>query len=235
MNQTTLSVEQIAAETQRYMVKVYLWMCLAMIITGAVAMYAHESDFVYNLIFGNKVGFFVLILLEFVAVGILVKSIKRMTVLVATIIFIVYSILNGLTLSCIFEIYTTESIASTFFVTAGTFGVMSIYGFTTKTDLTKWGNILFMGIVGLVIASLVNYFMQSKLIYWITTAVGLLIFVGLTAYDTQKIKNANIIGNEGSDDDHKESIVGALILYLDLINLFLYILRIFGRRENRRK
>jgi FtsH-binding integral membrane protein len=155
-----------------------------------------------------------------------------MSAVVATIIFILYSVLFGLTLSFIFKVYTSESIASTFFITAGTFGIMSAYGYLTKTDLTKWGNILFMGVIGLVISSLVNQFLlQSSLLYWITTCAGVLIFVGLTAYDTQKIKNANIIGNEGSDDDHKESIIGALILYLDFINMFLFLLRIFGRRK----
>jgi FtsH-binding integral membrane protein len=231
MSENSLTVEQIAAENQRYMVKVYSWMCVAMIVTGAIAMYTATTPFISDLIFGTKFVFFGLIILEFVAVGILVKTINRLSAQVATIIFIVYSILNGLTLSLIFKVYTEESIASTFFVTAGTFGAMSVYGYTTKTDLTKWGNILFMGVIGLLIASVVNYFLQSSLLYWITTGVGVITFTALTAYDTQKIKNANIIGNEGSDDDHKESIMGALILYLDFINLFLYLLRIFGRRK----
>lgn len=231
MNQNSITLEQIAAENQRYMVKVYSWMCLAMIITGSIAMYTASNDTLMNIISGSKWIFFGLIILEFVAVGILVKLINKMTPAVATLIFILYSLFNGLTLSFIFKIYTSESIASTFFVTAGTFGVMSIYGYTTKTDLSKWGNILFMGLIGLIIASLVNYLMQSAMLYWITTGVGVIIFVALTAYDTQKIKNANIIGNEGTGDDHKESIMGALILYLDFINLFLYLLRIFGRRK----
>jgi uncharacterized protein len=232
MNHSTISVEQIAAENQRYIVKVYSWMCLAMIITGGVAMYTAASDSISNAINGSPYIFYGLIILQFVAVGVLVRLINRMSAIVATIIFILYSVLFGLTLSFIFKVYTSESIASTFFITAGTFGIMSAYGYLTKTDLTKWGNILFMGVIGLVISSLVNQFLlQSSLIYWITTCAGVLIFVGLTAYDTQKIKNANIIGNEGSDDDHKESIIGALILYLDFINMFLFLLRIFGRRK----
>jgi FtsH-binding integral membrane protein len=149
----------------------------------------------------------------------------------ATMIFIAYSALNGLTLSLIFVIYTAESIASTFFITAGTFAVMSIYGYTTKADLSKWGNLLFMGLVGILIASVVNIFLQDEMLYWITTYAGVLIFVGLTAYDTQKIKATNIIGNEGTEDDSKEAIMGALTLYLDFINLFLYLLRIFGRKK----
>jgi Integral membrane protein, interacts with FtsH len=228
---TSITLEQIAAENQRYMVKVYSWMCLALVITGGVAMYTASSEAMMSLIFGNKYVFFGLILLEFVAVGVLVSLINRMTASVATVIFIVYSVFNGLTLSAIFTLYTSESIASTFFITAGTFGVMSFYGYITKTDLTKWGNLFFMGLIGLIIASVVNWFMQSSVLYWITTCAGVLIFTGLTAYDTQKIKNTNIIGNEGSDQDHKEAIMGALTLYLDFINLFLYLLRIFGRRK----
>jgi uncharacterized protein len=232
MNPNSISVEQIAAENQRYIVKVYSWMCLAMIITGCVAMYTASSDEISNLINSSPWIFFGLIILQFVAVGLLVKLINRINAIVATVVFILYSVLFGLTLSFIFKVYTSESIASTFFITSGTFGAMSIWGYFTKTDLTKWGNILFMGLIGIIIATLVNQFLlQSSMLYWITTCAGVLVFVGLTAYDTQKIKNANIIGNEGSEDDHKESIIGALILYLDFINLFLYMLRIFGRRK----
>lgn len=230
-NSNSITLEQIAAENQRYMVKVYSWMCLALIITGGVAMYTASSETLMQMVFGNKYVFFGLIVLEFVAVGVLVGLINRMTASVATVIFIIYSLFNGLTLSAIFTLYTSESIASTFFITAGTFGAMSFYGYVTKTDLTKWGNLFFMGLIGLIIASVVNWFMQSSVLYWITTCAGVLIFTGLTAYDTQKIKNTNIIGNEGSDQDHKEAIMGALTLYLDFINLFLYLLRIFGRRK----
>jgi uncharacterized protein len=232
MSHNTLTVEQVAAENQRYIVKVYGWMCLAMIITGAVAMYTASSEALSSMISSNQYIFFGLIILQFIAVGVLVRLINKMSAIVATVIFVLYSILFGLTLSFIFKVYTSESIASTFFITSGTFGAMSIWGYLTKTDLTRWGNILFMGVIGLIIASLVNQFLlQSSTLYWVTTCAGVLIFVGLTAYDTQKIKNANIIGNEGSDEDHKESIIGALILYLDFINLFLYLLRIFGRRK----
>ncbi|HYG19095.1 MAG TPA: Bax inhibitor-1/YccA family protein [Ohtaekwangia sp.] len=231
MNPKPITLDQAAAETQRFMVKVYGWMGLALVITGFVAMYTASSPAILNIIFGSKWMFFGLIILELVAVGILVSLINRMSAAMGTVIFIAYSMLNGLTLSCIFVVYTEESIASTFFVTAGTFAVMSIYGYTTKTDLTKWGNLLFMGLVGMIIASLANMFMRSEMLYWITTYAGVFIFVGLTAYDTQKIKNMNIIGNEGTDDDKKEAIMGALTLYLDFINLFLYLLRIFGRKK----
>jgi FtsH-binding integral membrane protein len=159
------------------------------------------------------------------------EAVQRMSANTATFVFLMYALVNGLTLSVIFLVYTLGSIASTFFVTAATFGVMSAYGYFTKTDLTKMGNILFMALIGLIIASLVNIFLNNSTLYWIITYAGVLIFVGLTAYDTQKIKEMNIIGNEGTEEDQKEAIMGALTLYLDFINLFLYLLRILGNRD----
>jgi uncharacterized protein len=226
-----LTLAQIEAETQRYMVKVYGWMCLALFITGAMAMYTATSETLIDFVFGSRITFFGLIILQFIAVGSLAGAIHRMSANTAIMIFILYSLVNGLTLSGIFFVYTSESIASTFFITAGTFGIMSFYGYTTKSDLSKWGNLLFMGLIGLIIASIANFFMKSTMLYWVTTYIGVIIFVGLTAYDTQKIKNANVIGNEGTEDDSKEAIMGALTLYLDFINLFLYLLRIFGRKK----
>ena len=131
----------------------------------------------------------------------------------------------------VFLAYTAASITSTFLVTAGTFGAMSFYGYTTRRDLTSWGSFFFMGLIGIIIASVVNIFLQRSLMYWVIAYVGVLIFVGLTAYDTQKIKEMNILGNEGTDEDTKEAIRGALTLYLDFINLFLMLLRIMGDRR----
>ena len=226
-----LTLEQIQAETQRYMVKVYGWMCLALFITGLVAMYTAGSETLVGIILGNRFVFLGLIIVEFIAVASLAGLVHRISATTAMLIFVGYSVLNGLTLSIIFFVFTTESIASTFYITGGTFGIMSFYGYTTKSDLSKWGNLLFMGLAGLIIASIANFFMRSPMLYWITTYIGVLIFVGLTAYDTQKIKNTNIIGNEGTEEDSKEAIMGALTLYLDFINLFLFLLRIFGRRK----
>jgi FtsH-binding integral membrane protein len=228
---TMPTVDQVLAEQQRFMVKVYGWMSVGLILTGVVAWYTASSEALLGFIFGTKWMFFALIILELISVALLVSMINRMSANLATFVFFVYATLNGLTLSCIFIVYTTSSIASTFFITAGTFAVMSIYGYTTKSDLSKWGNLLFMGLIGLMIASVANWFMKSEILHWIISFVGVITFVGLTAYDTQKIKNMNIIGNEGSDEDHKEAIMGALTLYLDFINLFLYLLRIFGRRR----
>lgn len=142
--------------------------------------------------------------------------------------FMGYAVLNGLTLSLIFLIYTFSSIALTFFVTAGTFAVMSIYGYVTKTDLTKIGKIMMMLLVGIIIASLVNLFLKSPMIYWITTYVGVAVFVGLIAYDTQKIKNYFLELNGDESLMGRMAIMGALTLYLDFINLFLFLLRLFG-------
>ncbi len=225
------TLSQAEAETQRFMTKVYGWMSAALAVTGLVAIYVASTPSLVEIIFGNRILFWGLIIGEIFMVGAMVGWVQKMSANTATLLFFGYAMVNGLTLSSIFLIYTAGSIASTFFITAGTFGVMSFYGYTTKSDLTKWKNILFMGVIGLVIASIVNIFMKSTMLYWITTYAGVLIFVGLTAYDTQKIKNMNIIGNEGTDEDHKEAIMGALSLYLDFINLFLYLLRIFGKRK----
>jgi uncharacterized protein len=167
-----------------------------------------------------------------VLVGYLVTAIQKMSAMTATIVFVLYSILNGVTLSAIFFVFTADSISNVFFITAGTFAAMSAYGYFTKKDLTKLGSILIMALIGLIIASVVNIFLNSEMLYWISSYVGVLIFVGLIAYDTQKLKKLNVVvGNEGTDDDKKEAIVGALTLYLDFINLFLFLLRIFGRRR----
>ena len=226
-----LSAEEIQAEQASFIAKVYGWMTAALIITGLVAVWCASNPAAIEFIFGSKLVFWGLIIVEFICVASLVAVIGRISSTTATLIFIGYSALNGLTLSGIFLIYTSESIANTFFITATTFGLMSAYGYFTKRDLTTIGNLAFMALLGLIIASVVNMFLESEMLYWITTYAGILIFVALIAYDTQKIKNLNVIGNEGTEEDKKEAIVGALTLYLDFINLFLYLLRIFGRRK----
>jgi uncharacterized protein len=226
-----ISKEQEIAETKRFFVRVYAWMSMALIITGLVAFRTASSPEIISFIFGQKFVFYGMLILELVLVGVLVGAIQKMSAVTATIVFVLYSILNGVTLASIFFVFTTDSLASTFFITAGTFAAMSLYGYFTKSDLTKLGNILIMALFGLIIASVVNMFFQNEMLYWITTYAGVLIFVGLIAYDTQKLKKLNVIGNEGSDEDKKEAIIGALVLYLDFINLFLYLLRIFGKRR----
>lgn len=225
------SQENIAAEQARFMTKVYGWMSLALLTSAAFAVFIASSPSLIQAIFGNRVLFWILIIAQFGAVIALSAAIQKMSTMVATMVFLGYSALTGITLSSIFLIYTAGSIASTFVITALTFGAMSAYGYFTKRDLTTIGNMAMMGLIGIVIASLFNIFFQNETVYWVTTYLGVLIFVGLTAYDTQKIKNMNIIGNEGTDEDRKEAIMGALTLYLDFINLFLMLLRLFGDRR----
>ena len=146
-------------------------------------------------------------------------------------VFLIYSTLTGISLSTIFSVYTTASIASTFFISALTFGVMALTGYTTKTDLTKLGSLLYMGLIGIIIASIVNFFIGSSFMHYIISIIGILVFTGLTAYDVQKIKNIGNQVQEGSESAQKLMIMGALTLYLDFINLFLMMLRLFGSRD----
>lgn len=224
-------MDSAALETRTFMSKVYGWMCVGLVITAAVAMLASSNASVMESLFSNPLLFFGLIIAQLGLVVTLSAAIKKISANTALVLFFLYAALTGLTFSVIFLVYTAASIASTFVVTAVTFGVMSLYGYITKTDLTTMGNIAFMGLIGIIVASLVNIFWPNGTLYWIITYVGVLVFVVLTAYDTQKIKRFNILGNAGSDEDKKESIIGALTLYLDFINLFLLLLRIFGRRR----
>ncbi|MEI6864700.1 Bax inhibitor-1/YccA family protein [Flavicella sp.] len=212
--------------------KVYGWMSAALVITGVVAMWAASTPAVQQAIFSGTtmIPFYILIAAEFGAVIYLSARINKMSAETAGIVFLLYSVLNGLTLSMVFLIYTSSSIASTFLVTAATFGVMSAYGYITKRDLTSIGNLAFMGLIGLIIASVVNMFLQSEIMYWVITYAGVLIFVALTAYDTQKIKRMASF-DDSQEDYKKKSILGALTLYLDFVNLFLYLLRFMGNRK----
>jgi FtsH-binding integral membrane protein len=225
------SIDAVAAEQQRFMVRVYNWMTAGLCITGFMAFYVSNSPTIMGIIFGNSLIPFALIAVQLGLVIWLSVRVQHMSASLATGVFMLYAGLTGVTFSAIFLVYTAASITSTFMITAGTFGAMSIYGYTTKKDLTSWGSFLFMGLIGLIIAMVVNMFMESEAMHAIITYAGILIFVGLTAYDTQKIKEMNIIGNEGTDEDTKEAISGALTLYLDFINLFLMILRLMGDRE----
>ncbi|HMV42384.1 MAG TPA: Bax inhibitor-1/YccA family protein [Leptospiraceae bacterium] len=232
MNQSySMSPAQVMAEQQRFIVKVYSWMSVALGLTGIVSMLVASSETALRIVVGNSFVFYGLLIGEFILVATLSGLVQKMNATVATFVFLFYAALNGLTFSIIFVVYTSASISSTFYITAGTFALTSFYGYVTKSDLTKLGNLFMMALIGLILASVVNLFMKSEAIYWITTYIGVILFVGLTAYDTQKIKNMNIIGNEGTEEDQKEAIMGALTLYLDFINLFLYLLRIFGRRR----
>jgi FtsH-binding integral membrane protein len=226
-----MSVDAAAAAQQRLLVRVSYWMSAGLAITGFMAFYVSNSPAMMKIIFGNPIMPIALIITQIGLVFWLATRVMQMSASKATGVFMLYAGLTGITFSAIFMAYTTASIFSTFLVTAGTFGAMSLYGYTTKKDLTSWGSFLFMGLIGIIIASLVNMFMQSSMMHMIITYAGVLIFVGLTAYDTQKIKEMNILGNEGTEEDTKEAIRGALTLYLDFINLFLMLLRLMGDRR----
>ncbi len=229
------SIETSTAKEAALMNKVYSWMSGALLITAFVAWWAATTPTFSQLLFTpqggvNKLFFYGLIGAELGLVFWLSARIKTMTAERASLLFILYAVLNGLTMSTVFLLYTSASITSTFFITAGTFGTMSFYGYTTKKDLTSWGNLLFMALIGLIISTVVNMFLQSTMLYYLLNYVGVIIFVGLTAYDTQKIKRmASQINSE--EDAKKGAIIGALTLYLDFINLFLYLLRILGDRK----
>ncbi len=231
VQQQGFSEAQVAAENAAFMRKVYAFMAAGLGVTALTAVLVASSEAAIRLIVLNRGVFYGLLIGELVMVWTFASVAQRMSAVGAAALFFIYAMMNGLTLSVIFLVYTKASISLTFFVTAGTFGGMSVYGFLTKRDLTSVGNFMMMGLFGLILASIVNLFLGSPMIYWATTYFGILIFVGLTAYDTQKIKQLNVIGNAGSDEDHKEAIHGALVLYLDFINLFLYMLRLLGRRR----
>jgi FtsH-binding integral membrane protein len=214
-----------------YITKVYNWMAVALLLTGAVAYFTAGSEQLIQLIFGNRILFFGLIIGELLLVGYISARIQKLSSYNATLLFLLYSALNGLTLSFVFMAYTSASITSTFIITAGTFGAMSVYGYFTKSDLTKIGNLAFMALIGIIIASVVNLFMKSEMMYWIITYLGVAIFVALIAYDTQKLKRLAMQGFENEEHMEKGAILGALTLYLDFINLFLFLLRIFGNRK----
>lgn len=219
-------------EVRSFVVKVYQWMSAGLALTGGVAYYMAVHEPLIRALTQNMVLFIVLLVVEVLAVFFLAAWVHRMSSAMAMTIFLSYAALNGVTLSVIFLVYTSSSIANAFFVTAGTFGVMSVYGYTTKTDLTSVGNLCMQGLFGIIIASFANFFIHSPAIYWITTYAGVLVFTGLTAYDTQKIKAMNVPADEGTEEETKDAISGALALYLDFINLFLDILRIMGKRRD---
>jgi FtsH-binding integral membrane protein len=214
-----------------FITKVYNWMALALLVTGLVAYFTATSPSMINAIVSSKLIFYGLLISELLLVIYLTSAIKRLSQNMAITVFMVYSILNGLTMSVIFLVYTSSSISTTFLVTAGTFGAMSLYGYYTKKDLTSIGNMAIMALIGIIIASIVNIFLQNEMMYWIITYLGVAVFVGLTAYDTQKLKEIGSRGFANEEGMEKMSILGALTLYLDFINLFLFLLRIFGGRK----
>ncbi|WP_373697536.1 Bax inhibitor-1/YccA family protein [Porphyromonas loveana] len=229
-NQSTIYVDStLQATTMRH---VFAWMFGALGITALTAMLVAKSSFIYTIIM-NPGLLWGLIIAELALVFILSARIGKMSFFTASLLFTGYSLLNGVTLSSIFIVYTATSIATTFFIAAGMFGAMALWGYTTKKDLSRWGSIFFMLLIGLILATVVNMFLRSDAMGFIISIIGVIIFTGLTAFDVNKIKQmlAQTQGMDKGDVARKVALMGALALYLDFINLFLYLLRFFGRRN----
>jgi len=235
MSQSFAAGEQAALTQKRFLYQVYAWMGAAILLTAFAAFFTAQSPALLQFIFGDgrgfPIGLIVLVLAEFGLVWYLSARVFDLAFETGLALFALYSVLNGVTLSVIFLVYTSGSIASTFFVCSAMFFGMSLYGWTTKADLSKWGNILFMALIGIIIAGLVNWFLRSDVLGYIISFIGVLVFTGLTAYDTWKLKEAReqMAGNDVLV--RKLGLLGALNLYLDFVNLFLMLLRLFGRRN----
>ena len=211
---------------------VYIWMALALAVTGLTAMTIATQPQIVYAIFANRAIFWMLLLAELGMVIYLSARIMSMSFATAGIVFVVYALLNGVTLSSLFMAYTAESIAQTFFVTAGTFGAMAVIGFLVKRDLSAIGRFFYMALIGLIIATVANAFFHNSGLAMICNYAGVVIFSGLTAYDTQKIKNMLVQFGDCRDETvMKFALLGSLSLYLDFINLFLYLLRFLGNRR----
>lgn len=235
MNETrSVSQEQIRVETLNiFMRKVYQWMGGGLLITALTAYYTVSSTYLMNIIFNNPMILMLLIVGELGLVLGISAGISRLSAQAASLMFIVYSGLNGLTLSAVLNVYTGASIFATFVVCAGMFIAMSLYGMSTKKDLSSWGSFLFMGLIGIILTALVNIFLRSPMLEFAISGIGVLVFVGLTAYDTQKLRR---MGESAPLDDttaiRRGTILGALTLYLDFINLFLMLLYFMGQAKD---
>lgn len=226
-NQVEERAQSSALSFPALMSKVYLWMTLALVVTGMTAYYVASSPAILYAIVSNQIAFWGLFIGELVLVFVLSSRIMSLSFVTASLMFVIYSIMNGVFFSFILLAYTEQSIATTFLITAGTFGAMSLFGFVTQRDLSAMGRILFMLLIGLIIATVVNIFMKAEGLTLILNYAGVVIFVGLTAYDTQSIKQ--MLQEHGDKEGaEKIALLGSLSLYLDFINLFIYLLRFFG-------
>ena len=239
MNYNRFDIQELPADQQLSMAeafpvlmrKVYVWMTLALVITGMTAYGVASSPGILQMMFSNTAVFWVLVIAEIALVVGVSAAINRLSLATATLMFIIYSVINGALLSPIFLVYTSSSISTVFFITAGTFASMAVVGYTTKTDLSSMGKYLLMALIGMIIATIVNVFIKSEGMTLILSYIGVLVFVGLTAYDSQKIKQMLLQAPDASEASQKLALLGALSLYLDFINLFIYLLRIFGKRN----
>ena len=239
---TTVETHVIDEGLRAYMLKVYNYMASGVLLTGVISLFLFKFSVVTaadgsiigltglgNALY-NSALMWIVMLAPLGVVFYMSFGIRKMSAAKAQGAFWIFAALMGASLSSIFLVYTGASITRVFFITAGTFGAMSIYGYTTKRDLTRLGSFLMMGLIGIIIASIVNIFMKSSMMYFVISIIGVLIFVGLTAYDTQKIKNMYLVSDTG-EVMGKKAVMGALTLYLDFINLFLMLLRLFGQRR----
>ncbi len=232
MSQRILTGSESRVSESSFISKVYLRMAGGLFLSAAASFWLLSQPELLKAVVTNKVLFFGLIIAELALVIGLSAALMRLSAFAAAVMFCVYSFLNGLTLTPIFLVYTGASIMTTFAVTAGTFLFFSVYGITTKRDLTSVGSLAVMGLIGVILASLVNIFLKSTALMWIVTFVGIAVFLGLIAYDTQKLKGMHAMGIQDETMGRKLAIMGALALYLDFINLFILLLRVFGRQKN---
>ena len=220
------SVEKVATNVNKVMRLVYVKMLLAMLVTAVTSMYVTSNETLLMLIYGKPMVFVGLLISQVIVVISLLGRLQKMSTITASLLFYLYSVITGVVFASILLVYTATSIANTFFITAGVFGAMSVYGYFTSNDLSKMGSLLIMGFLGLIICSVVNIFLKSQPMEWLISFVGVLVFIGLTAWDTQKIKAA--AAHAEGDDVKRLATIGALELYLDFVNLFIYLLRFFG-------
>jgi FtsH-binding integral membrane protein len=228
---TYISEGELTDKLRLAMRRVYLWMTVGLLLTAGVAYFVVSTPLIQWV--ANPIVFYGAVIAELILVIVLAGRVNRMAPATAVGLFFIYAALNGVTMSLIFAIYTASSIAITFFAAACLFGAMTIVGYTTGRDLTKLGGFLFMGLLGFLIGSVINIFFASSTLYWILTFAGIAVFIGLTAYNTQRVKNMTLIALQQGDAllEQRVGIMGALALYLDFVNLFLLLLRIGGRRR----
>ncbi len=230
-SQTPSTVSEVRLQAQTlFLAKVFNWMAIGLLLTAVTAYGVASSPALLRILYGNPVLLFALIAAELGMVFTLAGRINRLSASTATSLFVAYAVLNGVTLSTIFLVYTMTSIAATFLVTALMFVAMAVYGFVTKRDLSSFGSFLFMGLVGIIIAVVVNLFLASPMLSWVISGVGVIVFTGLTAYDVQRLSRfgAGSMMLEGETAVRRGAILGALTLYLDFINLFLMLLHFLG-------
>lgn len=231
MDNRTITTHAGQVSESGFLSKVFLWMAFGLMVSAAGSYWLLSQPNLLMTVVKNQWIFFGLVIVELGLVIWLSAALQRMSAGLATTLFLVYSFLNGVTLSPVFLVYTGASVLSTFVITAGTFFFFSLYGLTTKKDLTSLGGLMVMGLFGVILASVVNMFLKSSTLDWIVTFAAIAIFLGLIAYDTQKLKRIHAMGFESEEAQKKVVIMGALALYLDFINLFLQLLKIFGKRR----